>query len=78
MHVCTDEDFENFYPIEKNSAKYVESLKQDNHWFCFNWKTTDFDIAGDWKLDPDYETIEVRLSPCASKIIAFDGSVLGG
>ena len=78
MHVCTDEDFGNFYPIQKGQAAYVNSLKEQGNWFCFDWSTLNIDINGSWKTDPNYQAIFPRLISCASEITAFDGSTLGG
>ena len=35
-HVCTEEDFKDFYEIDTNSAAFVEKLKENDLWFCFD------------------------------------------
>lgn len=66
MHRCTNEDFEHFYPYEESSVKKVELFKEGGHWFCFDWRTTDFDLYGTWRTDDIYSSLEARLLPCAS------------
>ena len=29
MHKCTDEDYDQFYPVEKNQFKLLETIKRD-------------------------------------------------
>ena len=51
---------------------------EGHHWFCFDWKTTDFDIYGTWRTDEYFSALEIRMLPCATQVTAFDGSLLGG
>ena len=54
------------------------TFKEGGHWFCFDWRTTEFDIIGTWRTDLVYSALEMRMLPCATQFIAFDGSIHGG
>ena len=66
-HRCTDEDYKEFYPIQKQSAATLQSLKTDplRGMFCIDWNDEELPIKilGDESED-NYLRLEALLLPC--------------
>ena len=46
--------------------------------YCYDWGEDGFDLYGSWNTGSTYQTLEFGIYPCASQIIAIDGTVHGG
>ena len=46
--------------------------------YCYDWGEDGFDLYGSWTTGSTYQTLEFGIYPCASQIIAIDGTVHGG
>ena len=74
MHRCTDEDFENFFPIVEESEARVNQYKEAGNFFCFDRKLlADFEMNGTWRTDDSYNSLDFRMIPCAVQYTAYDG-----
>ena len=82
MHLCTEEDYEKFYPVADASASKVESKRAKNLFYCLpdlaELGIEDLDLFGTWTRDSDYTALEVLLMPCASKWTDIYGIDHGG
>ena len=66
-HKCTDDDYNEFYPIQKQSAATLQDLRNDPErgMLCIDWDVDDPPVAikGDEGED-DYQRFEAVLVPC--------------
>ena len=37
MHKCTDEDYKQFYEVDRKSENEVQRIKDADGWMCLNW-----------------------------------------
>ena len=75
MHRCTDEEFTQFYPPDKQSASKVDSLQEAKEFFCLDQKARDHMLFGGWKSGTIYRALDIQILPCASRYISYDGTV---
>ena len=65
-HKCTDQEYEEFYPVKKKSAGLLKSIKQDpdRGMFCIDWNDDDpIELTGDFE-EEDYTRFDIILTPC--------------
>ena len=65
-HKCTEEDYEQFNPIERSQKKKLEDIKSDPNrdFFCFDWEDENpFEIYGS-EVEDSYQRVEMLLLPC--------------
>ena len=64
-HTCTDEDYDQFYPVQTTSKKLLGKLREDpdRGLMCIDWKSDDPELVGQF-TDDDYTRLEVLLVPC--------------
>ena len=65
-HTCTEEDYAEFHPIERQSETLLQSIKDDPErgFICLDWNGDyDLSIYGD-ENESDYQRLEVDLVPC--------------
>ena len=62
-HVCTSEDWKEFYPVAEKSKQLFDEIEQGEGrgFYCFDWND-DFEIYGDETQDSKY--VEIFLLPC--------------
>ena len=75
-HMCTEEDYAEFHPIENKSKLLLQSIKEDpdRGFICLDWNgDQDMEIYGN-ENESNYQRIEVDLVPC--NLINTDESVL--
>ena len=63
---CTDEDYKQFYPVQKRSKIELETIKADpkRGFNCINWDEDEpIELIGDYG-DDDYSRIEILFVPC--------------
>ena len=66
MHMCTDEDYAEFYPISEASDSNLEEIRNDPErgFYCPDWNAEDdYEIYGQ-EIDDDYKRLEVIFMPC--------------
>ena len=78
VHICTDEEFSRFYPIEDTAAKKVNGFQSKGKLLCFDAQKNVEKLYGSWRTDDSYTAIEPSLYPCATRIEFIDGSAEGG
>ena len=67
-HICTEEDYDEFYPITPKLTGQLEAIKQDpdRGFFCIDWSNDrPYTLYGD-ENDDSYRNLEVLLLPCNS------------
>ena len=54
-HRCTDEDYDSFFPIQKNSKAALQQIRdgEDRDFLCIDWSDADPRLYGHYK-DADY------------------------
>ena len=65
-HKCTDEDFEEFYPVQEASRGPMNTIRGDPErgFLCPEWNDDEpLNLIGD-ENDDDYTRLEVVLLPC--------------
>ena len=65
-HNCTDADYEEFYPVIKQSEKTLRDIRSDPErgMFCLDWDDEDpIEVIGS-EIDNNYTRLEVVLVPC--------------
>ena len=68
-HACTEEEYDEFYPIEPIYEKLLDSIKKDDNrgFYCIDWDDEEpFEIYGS-NLEADYQRMEMILVPCNLK-----------
>ena len=75
MHRCTDEEFTQFYPPDQSGAEKVVNMQEAKEFFCMDQKARDHMLFGGWKTGKTYRALDVQLLPCASRYVAYDGTV---
>ena len=78
VHVCTNEEFARFYPVENTSSTKVKTLKAKDQFLCFDMKEFDLDLYGNWRSHDSFTSIEPAFFPCASTVHLYDGTEQGG
>ena len=67
-HKCTDEDFDQFYPIMKTAEKQFQKMREDpiRGFLCLDWgrEHDDYEIFGNEVHDEEYSRLEVILTSC--------------
>ena len=65
-HVCTDEDYDEFYPTKKQSLLLLQSIREDpdRGMFCIDWDDDDPIELINHEQDYDYARIDVIVTPC--------------
>ena len=66
MHMCTDEDYAEFYPISEVSDTNLKEIRNDPErgFYCPDWNAEDdYEIYGQ-EIDDDYKRLEVIFMPC--------------
>ena len=77
-HICTDEDYAEFYPIQPRSVGLLDEIKRnpDRGFFCLNWNgEAPYKLWGGENND-DYQRFEVNFLPCNS--ISDDLGIMKG
>ena len=73
MRTCTDDDYEEYYPVEKSSKNRLDSLKAKKALICLdfdeNMKT---EIKGA-ESQGEFAIIDVMIVPCAVKLTNWGG-----
>ena len=65
-HTCTDEDYNEFYPVKKSSISFLKEIREDPQrgMYCFDWNADEpIELIGD-AHDDDYTRLEVLVVPC--------------
>ena len=65
-HVCTDEDYDAFYPIIESEEKQLQQIREtENRGFlCLDWDDQNpLEIYGE-SLDTEYQRLEAVITPC--------------
>ena len=66
-HVCTDEDYDQFYPVQKQSAATLNAIRNDPErgMLCIDWdnEKQPISIMGDEGED-NYQRLDIILVPC--------------
>ena len=65
-HNCTDEDYDEFYPVKYQSAGLLQALREDpaRGLLCLDWNDDDpIEIIG-YENDDDYARLEAVIVPC--------------
>ena len=62
VHVCTNEEFARFYPVENSSSTKVKNLKAEDQFLCLDIKELDLDLYGSWRSQDSYTSIEPAFS----------------
>jgi hypothetical protein len=68
-HVCTDEDYESFYPPSKDSLTEFSRLKENRVLFClddFDKQPVEVEIFGENDTQ-DHQRFEFNLLPCSKE-----------
>ena len=65
-HVCTEEDYAEFYPAEINSIDKLKSIKEDpkRGMLCIDWNDERPFMIGGRENDIDYSRLDIVLTPC--------------
>ena len=65
-HICTEQDYEKFYPISEENQKNFNSTKDspDRGFLCIDWKEEEPYLIYGKEESADYEFLEVILAPC--------------
>ena len=65
FHNCTEEDWEQFPPVQKASADAISAIRSDpkRGMFCLDWDSQDILIYGNERND-EYQRIELVMTPC--------------
>ena len=65
-HVCTEEDYAEFYPVEINSANKLKSIKEDpiRGMLCLDWNDNKPLEIGGRENDINYTRLDIVLAPC--------------
>ena len=74
-HKCTDEDYAEFYPVQKSSEAFLKAMREDPNrgMLCIDW-TDDFpfELVGTLN-DSTYARFQAILVPC-NYVHTRDGS----
>jgi len=77
-HLCTDEDYAEFYPITEKSKILYQDIRDDpkRDFYCIDWNDEEnpINVYGE-ENDNDYQRLEIILMPCnviRTDIIYFD------
>ena len=65
-HNCTDADYDEFYPVKKQSAGTLKAIRNDPRrgMFCLDWDDDNpIEITGS-DIDADYTRFEIVMTPC--------------
>lgn len=65
FHICTQEDFDEFYPPSEEAATFVKYLKQDKGLYCID-SDQDLKVRGQNEVDSDALVIDFK--PCFSSV----------
>ena len=75
FHKCTDEDYDQFYPVKRQSADLLKQIREDPErgLFCIDWNDEDepIEIAG-YEYDANYTRLDIMLVPCNYYHPSFD------
>ena len=73
-HICTNEDFDKFFPVADRSAAQLETVKKvpGNEMFCIDWDTADMGFYG-LEASGDFSELDIVILPCNVRL-----STLGG
>ena len=71
MEPCTEEDYDDFFPVEESSAKRLRSLKEKNALLCLNFDK-DYSLRGT-ESQGYFNVIDVMVVPCAVKLTLLGG-----
>ena len=66
-HDCTEDDYKEFYPVDKKVAMEVEDIKKssDRGFLCLDWENLNLEIYGS-ENEQNYQRLEVLIMPCNS------------
>ena len=65
-HTCTDEDYDAFYPVNKQSSATLKAIRSDpsRGMYCIDWDGEEpIEIMGD-EAEDNYIRFEAIFSPC--------------
>ena len=65
-HKCTDEDYAEFYPVQKSSENFLKKIREDpdRGLFCIDWTDkVPFELVGTLN-DSTYARFAAVLVPC--------------
>ena len=70
MHVCTDEDFAKFYPVDDRSRGQLERIKSEEkrNFLCLDWKAAAIELYGP-ESGGTYGELDLALLPCNTRLI---------
>ena len=75
MYPCTDEQYAKFYPPEERAASRVRNFQETQELFCMDDKAREHMLYGGWRSGSNYRALDVQIIPCASRYVAYDGTV---
>ena len=64
LHPCTDEDFDQFYPVDKRSTRRLNAFKTmpEKQMFCLDWQNTGAELYGENQVTST-DTSNFHFSP---------------
>lgn len=67
-HLCTEEDYANFYPIQDAYSKTLDEIKSDPErgFYCLDWSVEEQFLLFGTENDDEYQRFELVLLPCNS------------
>ena len=71
MEPCTEQDYDDFFPVEESSAKRLQTLKEKNALLCLNFDK-DYSLRGS-ESQGYFNVIDVMVVPCAVKLTLMGG-----
>ena len=68
-HKCTESDYAQFYPINKDQKRVLDTVKSnpENGFLCVDFDETNHQVIFGREEDADYQRLEAILAPCNYK-----------
>ena len=74
MHLCKDEDYEKFFPVEERSAEKLNTMRTTpgRGMLCIDWETAGVEFYGT-ESSGTYSELDVVVMPCNMRNTALGG-----
>ena len=74
MHICTEEDYKKFWPVDSRSQHRMDLIRTDpnRNLLCIDWETAGIDFYG-LEESGTFSELDVAIVPCNLKNTMIGG-----